>query len=100
MFISSFGIRITFTESMDRNLTLKPINASREIVFYEFNKTLEQSKTELFRIMVSQKDGIELSDGYEVLKSSDYTVVSVKITDSENINSLTWGSLYELIEIS
>ncbi len=99
MFISSFGIRVTFTEGMDKNLTLKPINASREIVFYEFNKTLMQSGDELFRIMVSEKEGFELSKGYEILKTNDYTVVSVKITDSENTNSLTWGSLYELVEI-
>lgn len=99
MFISPFGIRITLTESMDRELTLKPISASREIVFYEFNKTLEQSQKELFRIMVSEKDGFELSEGFEVLKANDYTVVSVKIIDAENTNSLTWGSLYELVEI-
>lgn len=99
MFISPFGIRITLTESMDRELTLKPISASREIVFYEFDKTLEQSQKELFRIMVSEKEDFEASEGYEILKANDYTVVSVKIIDAENTNSLTWGSLYELIEI-
>ncbi len=99
MFISSFGIRIGFTENMEKSLTIKPITARNELVFYEYNNSLEESDTELFRIMVSEKEGFELEEGYEILKSTEYTVVSVKITAPENENCLTWGTLYEITQI-
>jgi len=68
-------------------------------VFYEFSGRLETSDNPLFSIRVSEKELYEWEEGYEILVSNEYTVVTVKLHDSENDLCPTWQVLFDMIEI-
>ncbi|MEE1279419.1 MAG: hypothetical protein UHH95_01135 [Oscillospiraceae bacterium] len=100
MYISTaFGIRVTIPRRLDGKVTIKPITAQNELVFYEYEDSLEKSTKEIFSIRVSEKELYESEDGHEVLKSTDYKVVTVKITDEESELCPTWETLYKIVEI-
>ena len=100
MYISTaFGIRVTIPQRLDGKVTIKPITAQNELVFYEYEDSLEQSVHKLFSIRVSEKEMYEWENGYEVLKSTDYTVVTVHIADGESELCPTWETLYKIVEI-
>ncbi len=100
MYISStLGIRINIPQRLDGNVTIKAIAAQNELVFFEYSGSLEKSSTELFKIRVSSRELYERQDGYDILKSNDYTVVTVNITDEENELCPTWETLYNIIQI-
>lgn len=99
MYISSLGIRITIPSRMDGNVTIKSVSAQNELKFYEFEGDLTQSTKELFSIRISEKEQYTAQAGYDILKSTDYTVVAVHIADGENELCPTWETLYNIIEI-
>lgn len=99
MYISPFGVRIGINEKLDGNVTIKPDFTKNEIVFYEFNKTLADSTNMLFSVKVSEKEGYEQIEGYDILKSTDYTVVSVNVADGGNELCPSWSLIYESVEI-
>lgn len=99
MYISSMGIRVTIPSRMDGNVTIKPLSAQNELKFYEFNEDLTQSTKELFSIRISEKEFYESQAGYDILKTTDYTVVTVFIADGENELCPTWETLYNIVEI-
>ena len=96
---TALGIRVLIPERLDGNITLKPIMAQNELVFYEFSGRLETSDKPLFSIRVSEKELYEWEEGYEILVSNEYTVVTVKLHDSENDLCPTWQVLFDMIEI-
>lgn len=96
---TSLGIRITIPERLDTFVTIKPLAAQNELVFYEYGGSLSGSTKEIFSIRVSDKKAYEKETGYEVLKSNDFTVVTVKITDDESEFCPTWKTLYDITEI-
>ena len=100
MYISTaFGIRVTIPERIDGKVTIKPITAQNELVFYEFEGSLEKSDHEIFSIRVTKKQDYQEQSGYELLKSTDYTVVTVRIADEESELCPTWETLYKIVEI-
>lgn len=100
MYISTaFGIRVTIPKRLDGNVTIKPITAQNELVFFEYEGSLEKSTHQLFSIRVSEKEKYEQQQGYEILKSTDYTVVTVKIDDVDSEYCPTWETLYKIVEI-
>ena len=97
---TALGIRITIPEKLDTQVTIKPLAAQNEIVFYEYEGSLAESTKEIFSIRVSDKKSYEKQADYEVLKSTDFTVVTVKITDDESEFCPTWKTLYSIVEIT
>lgn len=96
---TALGIRITIPERLDTKVTIKPLAAHNELVFYEYGGSLNESIKEIFSIRVSDKKTYEKQTGYEALKSNDFTVVTVKITDGESEFCPTWKTLYSIVEI-
>lgn len=96
---TALGIRVTIPEKLDTFVTIKPLAAQNEIVFYEYGGSLSESSKEIFSIRASDKKVHKKEAGYEVLKSTDFTVVTVKITDGESEYCPTWKTLYKIIEI-
>ena len=96
---SALGLRVMIPESLEGNITLRPIMAQNEIVFYEYKESLENSSEPLFSIRVSQKELYEPQDGYDVLRSNEYVVVTVKLFDEENELCPTWERLFEMVDV-
>lgn len=96
---TALGIRITIPEKLDTRVTIKPLAAHNELVFYEYGGSLSESTKEIFSIRVSDKKAYEKQSDYEVLKSNGFTVVTVKITDDESEFCPTWKTLYNIVEI-
>ena len=96
---TALGIRVMIPESLEGNITLRAIMAQNEIVFYEYNESLENSTNALFSIRVSQKELYEAQSGYDVLCSNEYVVVTVKLHDAENELCPTWENLFEMVDI-
>lgn len=96
---TALGIRITIPEKLDTRVTIKPLAAQNEIVFYEYEGSLNESTKEIFSVRVSDKKTYQKTQGYDVLKSTDFTVVTVKITDDESEFCPTWKTLYSIVEI-
>ncbi len=96
---TALGIRVMIPESLEGNVTLRPIMAQNEIVFYEYKGSLENSSEPLFSIRVSQKELYEAQSGYEVLFSNEYVVVTVKLFDEENELCPTWERLFEMVDV-
>lgn len=99
MYISSLGIRFIIPKSLDGKITVKPEIAQNEIVFLEYNKEGLGASEEIFRIRVSEKEGFELENGYEILKSNDYTTISVKISNPDSSVCPAWQTIYDNTEI-
>ncbi len=100
MYISTaLGIRVTIPKKLDGNVTIKPITAQNELVFYEYEGSLEKSTKEIFSIRVSEKELYEQEDGYDILKSTDYTVVTVRVSDEDSELCPTWETLYKIVEM-
>ncbi len=96
---TALGIRVMIPESLEGNITLRPIMAQNEVVFYEYNESLENSDDALFSIRVSQKEFYEAQSGYEVLRSNEYVVVTVKLFNEENELCPTWERLFEMVDV-
>jgi len=96
---TALGIRVAIPERLDGNVTLRPIMAQNELVFYEYEGSLEKSTHQLFSIRVSEKDFYEWENGYEILCSNEYTVVTVKLHDPENELCPTWENLFDIVDI-
>ena len=86
-------------ESLEGNITLRPIMAQNEVVFYEYKGSLESSNDPLFSIRVSQKELYEAQSGYEVLCSNEFVVVTVKLFNEENELCPTWERLFEMVDV-
>ncbi len=96
---TALGLRIMIPESLEGNITLKAIMAQNEIVFYEYEGSLEKSDQPLFSIRVSEKDLYEWQSGYDVLCSNEFVVVTVKLHNSDNELCPTWENLFEMVDI-
>ncbi len=96
---TALGIRVMIPESLEGKITLRAIMAQNEIVFYEYNESLEKSTNALFSIRVSQKELYEAQSGYDVLRSNEYVVVTVKLHDEENELCPTWQGLFEMVDM-
>ena len=96
---SALSLQIAVPNELDGNVTIKPNMAQNEIVFYEFDTSLENSTKPLFSVKSVKKELYEKTEGYDVLISNDYITVSVKLFDSENELCPSWQTLYEIINI-
>ncbi|MBQ1262697.1 MAG: hypothetical protein IIX89_00230 [Oscillospiraceae bacterium] len=96
---SALGLRVMIPESLEGNITLRPIMAQNEVVFYEYKGSLESSNDPLFSIRVSQKELYEAQSGYEVLCSNEFVVVTVKLFNEENELCPTWERLFEMVDV-
>lgn len=99
MYISPLGVRITIPKELDGKVTLRSFSAQSQITFYEYEGTLEKSQNELFSIRVFDKEVYEEDKAFEVLKSNDYTVVTVKMTDIQHKLVPTWQTIFQMVEI-
>ena len=99
MYISSLGVRITIPKELDGKVTLRSFSAPGQITFYEYAGSLEKSTTELFSIRIFEKETYEKQEGFEVLKSNDYTVVTAKVIDVEHGLVPTWQTIFKMVEI-
>lgn len=99
MYISSLGVRITLPKELDGKVTLRSFSAPGQITFYEYAGSLEKSTTELFSIRIFEKEAYEKQDNFEVLKSNDYTVVTVNVIDTEHNLVPTWQTIFKMVEI-
>ena len=96
---TTLGVRVLIPDHLEGNITLKSIAARNEIVFYEYEGSIEQSVSPLFSIRVSEKELYEREEGYDVLCSNEYTVVTVKLNDEDNELCPTWENLFEMVDI-
>lgn len=99
MFISSLGVRVTIPRELDGKITLRSFAAEGKISFYEYGGSLDKSEDELFSIKIYEKENFEIEDGFEVLKSTDYTVVTVNMSNSEHPLCPTWQTVFKMVEI-
>ena len=99
MYISSLGVRVTIPRELDGKITLRSFSAESKISFYEFGGSLDKSTTELFSIKIYEKEDFEIEDGFEVLKSTDYTVVTVNMADTAHALCPTWQTVFKMVEI-
>ena len=98
MYIGS-SIRVAFDSKSADKLTVKYTAARNELVFYEFNRSLEASQNALFSVKVSEKELFEAEEGYHKIAENDYTVVTAKIINEQSPLALSLDRLEELVYI-
>ena len=96
---NALGIKIMYPQRLEGITTIKPIMAQNELVFYEYGGSLEKSTTPLFSIRVSEKELYEWQEGYEILCSNEYSIVTVKLYDEDNKLCPTWEELFSIVDI-
>lgn len=95
----SLSLEIVIPEKLDGKVTIKPSMAQNEIVFYEYEGSLEQSENALFSIRSVKKEQYQKQEGYDILISNEYITVTVKIFDGDNDLCPTLSTLYEMVNI-
>ena len=98
MYIGS-SIRVAFDSKSADKLTVKYTAARNELVFYEFNRSLEASQNALFSVKVSEKELFEAEEGSHKIAENDYTVVTAKIINEQSPLALSLDRLEELVYI-
>ncbi len=98
MYIGS-SIRLTLESKSADKLTVKYTAARNELVFYEFNRSLEASQNALFSVKVSEKELFEAEEGYHKIAENDYIVVTAKIINEQSSLSLGLEELEKLVYI-
>lgn len=93
------SLEIVIPEKLDGKVTIKPSMAQNEIVFYEYDTSLEQSENALFSIKSVKKELYQKEEGYDVLISNEYITVTVKIFNDESSLCPTFSTLYEIVNI-
>ncbi|MCC8069641.1 MAG: hypothetical protein LIO71_07825 [Ruminococcus sp.] len=79
------------------NVTIKMDNNKNDVVFYEYNNSLEDSTTELLRLTVSNEEDSELiqNNGYQLMHVNNGSYYFAKI--SKNVDSDLEISLTEVL---
>lgn len=80
------GYCFMFPKRWTGSVTVKRDIAKNEIVFYKYNGDIEDNSTELMRICVINKSGVEekLSEGYIKVKETIQVEYLVKISDNKS----------------
>lgn len=99
---TDMGYRIFVDEDFKKNITIKPGTDASEWRFYVFDRTLEQSSTELFRIKVSSvrdyQDKFELEE-YTQIGQKGIFKYSVYVVNDEHELAYSVEELKRMIEL-
>lgn len=91
----SDGYAFMFPKSWRNKVTVKVDEASKETVFYKYDKSLSESSQELLRINVVDSDDISKYDkqGYVAVSFSDQIAYIAKISDSDETLSIDYDTV-------
>lgn len=91
------GYFFALPERWKNKVTIKLDNARNDMVFYEYNETLEDSTVELLRLTVSEEKNMETiqNNGYQLMRTNNGKCYFAKVFN--NVNSELEISLAEVL---